>query len=69
MTQINKYRPLYRPATTASLPRGLQWIYVEAPPYITKRPDLPRSRFQHGVIGTERKLSKDEINRFDLQEI
>ena len=39
-----RYIPLLRPASHATLPDALQWSYVEAPAYITGRPDLPRSR-------------------------
>lgn len=60
------YRPLLRPAGFATLPRGLVWEYVEAPAYVTQRPDLPRSTHLHGVIATDRPLTPDEIERFDL---
>lgn len=63
-----RYIPLFRPAGYATLPRGLQWSYVEAPAYITLRPDLPRSQHPHGVIETERPLTKDEMRDFDLRE-
>jgi hypothetical protein len=62
----NLYRPMLRPAGFATLPRGVKWDYVEAPSYITARPDLPRSSHPHGIISTERPLTKDEREHFDL---
>ena len=64
---MSRYIPLLRPAGHASLPEGLAWSYVEAPSYVTKRPDLPRSSHPHGVIEC-RELTKDEQERFDLKE-
>jgi hypothetical protein len=63
-----KYRPTLRPASHSTLPAGLDWSYVEAPHYLQKRPDLPRSRYYHGVIEC-RELTKDELVRFDLEAI
>ena len=56
------YIPKLRPASFSTLPQGLAWEYVEAPSYITKRPDLPRSAHPHGLIRTERALTADELN-------
>ena len=48
--------------------KGLKWEYVEAPPSIAhNRPDLPRSQYEHGVISTDRPLTPDERDHFDLQ--
>lgn len=63
------YRPLLRPASFATLPRDLKWKYAEAPPYVNRRPDIPQSDFPHGVIETERELTPDEIEHFDLRPI
>ena len=63
-----RYIPLLRPASFSTLPQGLEWTYVSVPSYITKRPDLPRSRSTHGVIQC-RELTKDECKRFDLLEV
>jgi hypothetical protein len=60
-----RYIPLLRPASFATLPRGLAWSYVEAPRYITQRPDLPTSQFTHGMIEC-RELTIDECLAFDL---
>ena len=62
-----RYIPLLRPASHATLPDALQWSYVEAPAYITGRPDLPRSRHPHGLIETARPLTPEEIERFSLR--
>jgi hypothetical protein len=62
---MNKYRMLYRPASFCTLPRGLKWDYVEAPANVN-RPDLPRSRHPFGVIRTERPLTKDECETFEI---
>jgi hypothetical protein len=60
---------MIRPASFSTLPSGVKWEYVEAPPDIAhKRPDLPRSTHRYGVIATERKLTPEERERFDLQE-
>ena len=63
-----KYRPLLRPAGFGSLPQGLEWTYVEAPRYVTRRPDLPTSPHYHGVIEC-RDLTQDEMARFDLEKV
>lgn len=62
---MTKYIPLYRPASFATLPRGLAWTYVEVPSYITTRPDLPTSEHTHGVIEC-RELTKEELAEFEL---
>lgn len=63
----NRYRPMLRPASFATLPSGLQWEYVEAPYDIAHlRPDLPVSRNPHGIIQTVRPLTTDEMERFSL---
>jgi len=63
-----KYIPLLRPASFSTLPQGLEWTYVEAPSYVTKRPDLPRSSHAHGVIEC-RELTIEEQERFDLRPV
>ena len=65
---MKRYIPALRPASFSTLPQGLEWTYVEAPSYVTKRPDLPRSSNTHGVIEC-RELTKDECERFDLLEV
>jgi len=64
-----KYRSLYRPPHFAALPKGLVWDYVEAPaidPMIAVRRGLPLSRHRFGVIATERMLTPEELESFDL---
>lgn len=63
---LHLYRPLLRPASFATLPQGVDWRYVEVPAYITKRPDLPTSRWPHGVISTSRPLTESEMSDFSL---
>jgi hypothetical protein len=69
MTQY-RYIPLLRPAGFATLPPGVKWEYVEAPvrPGLADRPDLPTSVNLYGMISTDRKLTHDEMVRFDLLE-
>jgi hypothetical protein len=64
-----KYRPLLRPASFCTLPQGVQWDYVEAPSYVTARTDLPRSRYTHGIISTNRQLTASEQKHFDLMPV
>jgi len=66
----HKYCPLLRPAGFESLPRGLKWDYVEAPWDLAhRRTDIPRSAFRHGIIATERELTRQECIDFDLMEV
>ena len=62
------YRPLLRPASFASLPAGLRWEYVEAPAMygLCNRSELPRSAHRFGIISTDRALTPEEADRFDL---
>ena len=62
------YKPMLRPAHTASLPRGLTWDFAEAPAYVN-RPDLPRSSHRYGVIVTYRELTVSERKNFDLDQV
>ncbi len=60
------YRTILRPASTWTLPPKVAWEYVEVPPGLTTRPDLPTSKYLFGVIALDRKLTKDELVRFDI---
>ena len=60
------YRPTLRPATCCSLPPGIEWGYAETPPYEAGRPGILPSRYDFGVIWTERALTRDECSRFGL---
>jgi hypothetical protein len=65
---MNLYRPLLRPASFCTLPKGVKWEYVEVPSDIAhNRPDLPVSRPRYGAISTDRPLTPDEREHFDLQ--
>ena len=62
------YRPLLRPASFCTLPRGIEWSFVEAPHDLAHiRTDLPRSLHVHGVISVDRQLTNDECDQFDLR--
>lgn len=63
------YKPILRPVGQATLPRGLKWEYVAAPPDISfRRPELPTSvRWPHGLITTGRPLTKQEMETFDIE--
>lgn len=64
------YRPIYRPAHFAALPKGIKWDYVEAPksePMIAVRRGLPLSRHQFGVIEIDRQLTQDELKTYELE--
>ena len=62
------YRPLLRPASFATLPRGLGWTYETAPWDLAhRRTDLPRGETRHGTIATDRPLTADECESFDLR--
>ena len=64
------YRPMLRPASSFTLPKGLKWEYDEAPattPIIATRLGIPLSLHPHGVICTEREVTKEEMEHFSLQ--
>lgn len=64
-----RYRPRFRPAGYATLPPGVVWHYVEAPPcdYLPSLVGVPVSRHRYGVIATDRELTSDEIKTFELE--
>lgn len=56
-----------RPASCTTLPPGLTWAFVEMPPDIAhQRSDLPRSAHRFGVIATERPLTQEELERYEI---
>jgi hypothetical protein len=62
------YRPLYRPASNFTVPEG--WDYVEAPanePMIAQRRGLPLSTQPFGIIGYNRRLTREECEHFGLE--
>jgi hypothetical protein len=70
LPQIHLYRPLLRPASFCTLPKGLVWDYVEAPanrPDIAAKRGLPISKHAHGIISTDRALTAEEQTNFDLE--
>ena len=65
---MHTYRPMMRPASMVTLPAGVKWEFVEAPWDIAHmRMDLPRSSHRFGMISTDRRLTEDEIEHFDLR--
>jgi hypothetical protein len=59
------YAPQYRPPGYATVPAG--WELVENPKLTPfKRPDLPRSNHNFGVIAYERELTAEEIKSYEL---
>lgn len=68
--QQNLYRPLLRPAGFATLPRGLEWDYVQMPPDLAhRRPELPASKHRHGVIRTAWPLTAEECEQYSLEAV
>lgn len=64
-----RYALLLRPASFATLPK-VGWDYVEAPALIAYRRGLPVSTdYPHGVIETDRELTPEEVDRFDLKRL
>ena len=62
------YRPTLRPASFCTLPRGVQWEYAAAPWDIAhRRTDIPRAPNRHGIISTDRRLTAEECQQFDLE--
>jgi hypothetical protein len=68
---MNTYKMLYRPASFCTLPKGVQWEYVEGPTLagLCNRPDLPRSTHRFGVIKTDRPLTSVEMSIYEIQEV
>ena len=64
------YKVLLRPASSFTLPKGIRWDYVAAPWDLAHiRNDIPRAENRHGVIGTDRQLTANEIAQFDLEAV
>jgi hypothetical protein len=71
---MNRYRMLYRPAGYATLPRGVKWEFVEAPAlpgllHWRMYAVLPPSRHLYGVIETDRPLTQQELNDYQLEAV
>lgn len=65
---VHVYRPLLRHASNFTLPRGLGWRYIEAPPELAhRRPDIPASEHRYGLIETDRALTAEECEHFSLE--
>jgi hypothetical protein len=64
----NTYRPTIRPASMVALPPGVRWEFVEAPWDIAHvRTDLPRCETRYGLISTDRPLTAEECEHFELR--
>ncbi|HKD76082.1 MAG TPA: hypothetical protein VKB76_11335 [Ktedonobacterales bacterium] len=66
------YAPMYRPAHGSALPEGVTWEYFRVPLDMAHlRPDVPLAAREHrfGVIALSRKLTADEMSRFEMKEI
>jgi len=64
------YRPLLRPASFCTMPKGITWRYVEAPaldPLIGSRLGISVSVHAHGVIAIDRRISQEEADTFSLE--
>jgi hypothetical protein len=62
------YRPLLQPASSYTLPAGVDWDYVQAPAIggLINWFGLLQSRHPFGVIRTDRELTTEECKCFDL---
>lgn len=61
-----RYRTTLRPAGGGGLPPGVRWQYIEVPADDWREIHLPRSRHRYGVIETDRELTQDELEHFDI---
>jgi hypothetical protein len=63
----NLYRTTLRPAGFGGLPQGVTYQYVETPSDgSVNLPSIPVSRLRYGVIKTDRPLTADEMQHFDI---
>ena len=68
---MNTYTMKYRPPGFATLPRDIRWDYVAMPTTfgLCGRRDLPSSNRPFGVIQTDRPLTRDEMETFEIMEV
>ena len=66
-----RYRTTLRPAAFGGIPHGVGWQYVEFPPDLDTRNYAPKpvSRHLYGVIETDRALTPEELEHFDIVEV
>ena len=66
--EMNTYTMRYRPAGFGTLPRDIRWDYVAMPTIfgLCGRRDLPSSNRTFGVIQTDRPLTPDELETFEI---
>lgn len=61
------YRTRYRPPSTSTLPDGVVWTLVEVGfDERHLRPDLPVTRHTYPAFTTNRPLTAEEMDRFDI---
>jgi hypothetical protein len=65
---MTKYRTTLRPVHGGGIPSGVKWDYVEKPDGVN-RPDLSTSTHRYGVFTTDRPLTAEEMNHFDIVEV
>lgn len=64
------YRPYLRPVGFATMPKDIEWDYVEAPadqPQIAKRRCLPLSTNRYGVIVVNRPFTAEERDHYGME--
>lgn len=61
-----RYACLHRPPLFGSAPKG--WSYAEFPwDARSVPPGYSRSKYRHGVIEYDRKLTEDEVRTYELK--
>lgn len=63
---MTRYSMKYRPPGFCTLPKGLEWDYVEVPSD-SRRFDLPVSSRPYGIFTTDRPLTPEELEAFEIR--
>ena len=66
---MKTYSNRYRPVGLGTIPRGLQWSWVEVPANYERPSDLPTSSRLYGVYTTERPLTPAELRDYEIDVI
>ena len=66
---MRTYSNRYRPVGLGTIPRGLQWSWVEVPANYGRPSDLPTSSRVYGVYTTERPLTPAELRDYEIDVI
>ena len=65
---MSKYRTRLRPIGPGTIPRGLNWHWIETPGNgSVDRTDIPRSTWRYGVFGCDRELTPQELADFEIE--